>query len=71
MKQICSLVYFVLCDGRTGPQIAELNTLLAGPDEKEEMLARQNAEAMKALGQGFIAPPKKPFRNSGMGGERP
>lgn len=71
MKQICDLVYFVLSDGRTAPQIAELNTLLAGPDEKEEMLARQNAEAMKALGQGFIPPPKKPFRNSGTGGERP
>jgi hypothetical protein len=71
MRQICNLVYFMLADGKTPPQIAELDTLLAGPDEKEEMLARQNAEAMKALGAGFIPPPKKPFRNSGTGGEKP
>lgn len=64
MREICDLVYFVLSDGRTPAQKAELDTLLAGPDEKEEMLARQNAEAMKAIqamgGGGFIPPPRRP-----------
>jgi hypothetical protein len=61
MKQVCSLVYHLLTDGKTAPQIAEVETLLASPEEKDEMQARQNAAAMSALRgmgpAGFIAPP--------------
>lgn len=63
MRQICNLVYFHFTDGRTAPQIAEFDVLLSDPTEKEDMLARQNAEAMKALqsvsGGGFIPPPRR------------
>lgn len=63
MHEICNLVYFVLSDGKTTAQKAELDVLLSDPADKEKMLARQNAEAMKALGaQGLmpLVPPPRP-----------
>jgi len=63
MQEVCDLVYFMLTDGKTPAQVAELNVLLSDPKEKEEMLARQNAEAMKALGLGvgmLIPPVRRP-----------
>jgi hypothetical protein len=60
MKQICNLVYRTLTDGMSKVQIAEFETRLADPKEKEEMIARQNAEAMKALSGFGIGPPPPP-----------
>jgi hypothetical protein len=58
MREICNLVYFILSDGKTTAQKAELDVLLTDPAEKEKMIARQNAEAMKALGgMGMLMPP--------------
>lgn len=61
MKEVCDLVYFILTDGKTPAQVAELNVLLSDPKEKEEMVARQNAEAMKVLGAGpgMLVPPRR------------
>jgi len=66
MSQICNLVYFTLADGRTQAQIAELDVLLAEPTKKEEMIDRQNAEAMRALaGAGLLVPPpRKPKKKA-------
>jgi hypothetical protein len=59
MSEICDLVYFVLTDGKTEPQIAELDALLSDPRDKEAMIAKQNEAAMRALGgHGFIGPPR-------------
>lgn len=83
MQQICNLVYAILIENRTTAQIAELDVLLSGPEDKEKMIERQNIEAMKQLeaqmgGAGMlIAPPPggprrkrpdPPLRNSGAGG---
>lgn len=58
MKQICNFAYALLLENRTKPQIAELEVMLTEPDQKGEMIDRQNAEAMKALGMpGLIGPP--------------
>lgn len=64
MQEVCNLVYHLLADGRTTAQKAELDVLLSDPADKERMLARQNAEAMKALGMTGLkplvpVPPKK------------
>ena len=63
MEQICNLVYFMLTDGKTAVQKAELDVLLSPPEDKDEMLAKQNAAAMKQLeGMGLPLPmrPRKP-----------
>jgi hypothetical protein len=66
MKQLCNLAYAILIENRTKPQIAELEVLLTEPTRKDEMIERQNAEAMKMLtgslpgGMGLLVPfPKK------------
>lgn len=66
MREVCNLVYFKLTDGKSPPQIAEFDALIADPKDREEMTARQNAQAMRQLqaglgpGMGFIpTPPKK------------
>lgn len=65
MREVCNLVYFKLTDGKSPPQIAEFDALIADPEDREEMIARQNAQAMRQLqagmspGMGFIPPPKK------------
>jgi hypothetical protein len=59
MKQICNLAYHTLADGKTTVQIAELDAQLSPPDKKDEMIARQNAEAMKSLA-GFGVGPQPP-----------
>lgn len=57
MKQICNLAYALLLENRTKPQIAELEVLLSEPEKKEEMIDRQNAEAMAGLGGfGMVVP---------------
>lgn len=58
MRQICNLAYALLVENRTKAQIAELEVLLSEPEKKEEMIDRQNAEAMAGLaGFGMISPP--------------
>jgi len=67
MRQICSLVYHILTDEKSTAEIAQLDVLLADPKDKEKMLARQNAEAMKALGaMGALTPlpPPAPKRDA-------
>lgn len=63
MHQICNLVYHILAEGRTTAQKAELDVLLSDPEDRERMVARQNAEAMKALGVQGLKPlvPAKPL----------
>lgn len=77
MRQICNLAYAILIENRTTAQIAELDVILSGPAEKEEMIERQNQEAMKQLSAQMgaagmlIAPPpggprkKKPKPENG------
>jgi hypothetical protein len=60
MRQICNLAYRTLTDGMSTVQIAELNAELAGPEEKEEMIGRQNVEAMKQLAGFGVGPPPAP-----------
>lgn len=58
MRQICNLVYSVLTEGMTAAQKAEIDVLLSGPEDREEMIAKQNAIAMKAIGGvGMLVPP--------------
>lgn len=55
MQQICNIVYHLLTEGKTTAERAQLDVLLTDPADKEKMIARQNAEAMKALsGMGMI-----------------
>lgn len=49
MRQICNLAYAILIENRTTPQIAELDVILSGPEDKEEMLEKQNVASMKEL----------------------
>lgn len=69
MRQVCNLVYHTLSEGRTAPQIAELEASLADPREREMKIGQQNEEAMKALQAmgGFIPPPPgaRPRRREG------
>lgn len=60
MRQIAHLGYAILLKDRTKVQIAELEVLLTEPEKKGEMIDRQNAEAMSALGGfGLIPAPKR------------
>lgn len=83
MRQICNMAYAILIENRTTAQIAELDVMLSGPEDKEKMIERQNIAAMQQLqaqmgGAGaLIQPPpggprrkkpKGPLRNSGNGG---
>lgn len=66
MRQLCNLAYALLLENRTQVQIAELEMLLTEPVKKEELMERQNAEAMKELarrmppGVGLLVPPPPP-----------
>lgn len=63
MRQLCNFAYALLIKDRTPPQIAELEVLLSEPQKREEMIDRQNAEAMKALTGmpgGLLIPPRRP-----------
>ena len=57
-RQLCNLAYATLAEGRNRAQLAELETLLADPKDKQEAIDRMNAESMSALGIGLIAPPE-------------
>jgi hypothetical protein len=82
MRQICNLAYAILIENRTTAQIAELDVILSGPEDKEKMLERQNVVAMRELeaqmgGVGMLVKPPPggprrkpkdgPLRNSGKG----
>jgi hypothetical protein len=61
MRQVCNLAYAMLIEGRSKPQIAELEVMLTEPSKKDEMIQRQNAEAMEGLlalpqGGGLLVP---------------
>jgi hypothetical protein len=66
MKQLCNLAYALLLENRTPAQVAELEMLLTEPVKKEELMERQNQEAMKELqrrmppGVGLLVPPPPP-----------
>lgn len=70
MEQICNLVYFTLTDGKSRPEIAELEVLLSDPKDKETMISRQNEIAMEQLmsmgGLGMLAPSPSPPQASPM-----
>lgn len=61
MRQICNLIYHRLTDGKSAAERAEIDVLLTEPRDKEKMIAKQNAEAMKQLmgtaPAGMIRPP--------------
>jgi hypothetical protein len=63
MRQICNLAYALLRENRTEAQLAELEMLLTEPDQKAELMERQNQESMRALqaalppGVGLLVPP--------------
>lgn len=62
MRQVCNVVYHVLTDGKTPPQIAELEVALSDPRDRDKMVGQQNEESMKQLQTlaGFIPPPPRP-----------
>ena len=70
MKQLCNLAYALLLENRTEAQRAELEMLLTEPIGKEELMEKQNQDAMRELerrmppGVGLLIPPgakpKKP-----------
>lgn len=65
MKQIAHFGYAILLENRTKPQIAELEVLLSEPEKKEEMIDRQNAEAMAGLGGFGLVPPPARLKKKG------
>lgn len=69
MRQLCNLAYALLLENRTPAQVAELEMLLTEPVKKEELMERQNAEAMHELarlmppGVGLLVPPRPPRKD--------
>lgn len=63
VKQLCNLVYADLMDGRNPVQKAEMEVLLAPPDEREKAEARKGRLAQEALmGMGMPPPPRPPVK---------
>jgi hypothetical protein len=61
MRQLCNLAYHQMIDGKSAAQIAEIDTLLTDPQEREMAVAEQNRIAMEALlsGPGMLGPPPR------------
>lgn len=59
MGDLCDYTYAELAQGRNTVQLAELDTMLAPPEQKEAARGRANQQAMSQLGVGMITPPRK------------
>ena len=57
------MTYAFLCMNKTEQEVMELDMALAPPEQKEELVDRQNAQAMQRMMAGFpggmVGPPKK------------
>ena len=49
VRELCSLTYRHLCQGRTEIQVMELDRQLAPPEEKERVVDEVTAQNMRAL----------------------
>lgn len=61
-----------MTDGKSKPEVAEFDALIADPLDKEKMIAKQNMAAQeelnRRLGMQILAPPKrKPSDGNGNG----
>jgi hypothetical protein len=54
---LCNLAYETLKQGRDQVQLAELDTSLAPPEDKERKRDEMNQQAMSALGGFALSPP--------------
>lgn len=57
LRQLCNFAYATLAEGRDKAQMAELDLLLAEPEEKTAVVDRTNRESMLALGLQPLVPP--------------
>jgi hypothetical protein len=57
MRQLCNLAYHRMTDGKSAAQVAEIDTLLADPKDRELAIAEQNRIAMGEIGIGMVGPP--------------
>jgi hypothetical protein len=70
LRQLVNFAYYNLSHALDRAQKAELDAALAGPQEREKVIDRQNMEAMRQLGGfGLIAPPpRRPPKPTGQDG---
>ena len=59
LREVCNLVYMTLADGRDRPEMAELDRMLAPPEEQEKVMGQINRESMAALGLAPLVPVPK------------
>jgi hypothetical protein len=57
LRQLCNLAYVTLAEGRDRTQLAELDALLAPPEDKERARDKMNQQAMTSLGGFALGPP--------------
>lgn len=57
VPQIVNLAYTALSMGRNRVQMAELEQMLAPPEDREKVVERANVESMKQLGGYGMGPP--------------
>lgn len=60
MRQLVNFAYYNLTHQMNDLQKAEFDAALAGPEEREKVIAQQNMRSMQQLGQYGLRPPRPP-----------